>query len=486
LDEAGAPEGPGNGGTAGTPSTVDNQDETGGEAGTSGAGSGGGGAANTAGSASGGDAGVERDQRCESGSYDTNLDDDALTCAEWSVCPPGTFVDTAGTFKRDQLCTPCPEGTFLAESNGLACERWEKCFVGQQIEEDPSATTNRSCGTPEKFAYYYGHAKGFVVTEDRATLLMSASVDPSYPELDYTELLSYSLDGSQQASAILTGSADGGVYPDDDGWLSSLTQVNNELFVGGARGDAYTVSKLGPDGNRVWELELDATPESANVGLSGDASNVHAVLDVGDGQAVHHVLDSEGNLLRSSPLTTADYLTGGERELKVELANDGHLYIGAEDTILEFDENDIAVAAHSLDYGRLEQMARDPARGIYALSNSYVAEEGNRLFHLNAGETIAVTTLSVDGTPLLINGRPAFEVLTVTADGLLFAGNPDHRPALLRTDFEGEVVSYDVRYDFNGNVDFIAVRETTLGQVLVAGDAIGAAFVFEWPAPTTP
>src|SRR5690606_10550792 len=127
----------------------------GGSSGTGGANSDAGGGSST--SSTGGSSSGEA--ICGHGTYDTDPNDDELTCEEWSVCQPGTFQEELGNSLHDRICEPCPPGTFSDKTNVFSCRTWGRCIFGEETAVEPTNTSDRTWRAAASFPLYEMHSQ---------------------------------------------------------------------------------------------------------------------------------------------------------------------------------------------------------------------------------------------------------------------------------------------------------------------------------------
>jgi len=81
-----------------------------------------------------------------------NWDHDAnpgTSCAEWTSCVAGTYVDSPGGPTTDRTCARCANGTFSADENAASCTDFTVCAGGfDRVVQDGTSTTDVVCASP--------------------------------------------------------------------------------------------------------------------------------------------------------------------------------------------------------------------------------------------------------------------------------------------------------------------------------------------------
>lgn len=453
------------GGAGGGPAALGGGSASGGSA-SGGATSGGG--ASSGGTGTGGTA--DDEELCEWGSYDTDPDADALACAEWTVCPPGTFMSEHGGFFQDRLCEPCPEGTFSVIDDALFCSDAHRCFFGEQVEVELSATSDRSCALAQSFTPREGMPGTLVVSDEVVRFL----VRPFDSYLYYADITveNYSPEGDGLGSWVLgkQGSAQ----------ILDLAQVGDAVFVAGASSDAIPfIRKLAADGSTLWQQELEGLGDviyqmgiAEHDGLLHVAANSYSYA-AGETLLTRHVLDLDGNVQVNQTLAGRSYATGFDGSLWVVLSPTGTLFVAGSNHVQEFALDGELLADSVLgDSTWIQELGSDGSDGVYALTFESAGQR-QVLYHVGPNEDLAV------GVDLGYDYWTQLQAFTVTSEGLLFVGYGPDGPLLLRTDLDGRPLSSEVaERDY---AQFTAIAVAPSGAVLVAGMANQRAFVAPWP-----
>jgi len=80
---------------------------------------------------------------CLTGYFSTT--NNAASCARFTQCVAGQFVNAAGTSSSDRDCQPCGSGTFSTISNAASCSAHRTCPAHKYEARAPSATNDRLC-----------------------------------------------------------------------------------------------------------------------------------------------------------------------------------------------------------------------------------------------------------------------------------------------------------------------------------------------------
>ena len=82
--------------------------------------------------------------QCASGTFGDGVD-----CNPWSTCPVGEGLQDEGTPTTDRTCTPCVLGTsFSAVDSGEACQAVDApCAAGEYTSKAATLNSNRECTT---------------------------------------------------------------------------------------------------------------------------------------------------------------------------------------------------------------------------------------------------------------------------------------------------------------------------------------------------
>jgi hypothetical protein len=441
---------------------------------------------------------------CGSGEYDTDLTDDILTCAPWSVCGPGTHMDEIGTRTADRLCVACPEGTYSTEDNEFSCSVMHRCTLGEQVLVEGSASNDRTCEDADLFPTYHtsgdGSTRALVVTDAGAYVLgedYATGLD-----LWNGYVLHYSLSGDR-VSTFTPGGA-----------LWDMTHLGDDLFVTSVNHDTLAragepiynpgiLSKFSADGTLLWQRDLREVDNDhfSYVRTASHAGGVYTAarvderncVSVGGGYEcddidtapspsfVLHVHDTNGDRGLSTTLApSAEAIS----VTAISVASDGHLYVaiqlgpyGQDSAVLEVDETAVLVAEHPLMVLGEESviaLSPDTSGGVYAFTRSHEpgSEDRRALHRFAAGGEESFSQ------ELVFEER--IENFTVNNEGLLFVGSAAEGPVLLRAYTSGTVMTRDVLAPFATASQYSGIVETADGSVFVSGVARGL-FVVKWP-----
>jgi hypothetical protein len=295
--------------------------------GTSGAGTGGTNGAGTGGTSS-------PVKFCDLGKFDSNANDDELTCLPWSVCPPGTYVHESGNYTHDQVCEPCPSETFSEITNAPFCKEARRCTFAQEIASWPTPTTDRVCADADLFAPYHwddGETGGLVVTDRGVYLLAHSSAEHD------VFVVRYSLEGeSLEPWNLVEGVAD---MAD----IGDMTHLGDDIYVVGLGAEAPSgedtfarpgfVKKFSSDSGLVWDEPLGtgserfealriATHDGKLYVIAGLRANAEAPLET-----VLYVLDATGELLSERTLTPGD---GDPPSFDVAVTASGQVFVATD------------------------------------------------------------------------------------------------------------------------------------------------------------
>ncbi len=496
---AGDDGGMGSSGTGGV--TASGGNGAGGSSGTGGANSDAGGGSST--SSTGGSSSGEA--ICGHGTYDTDPNDDELTCEEWSVCQPGTFQEELGNSLHDRICEPCPPGTFSDKTNVFSCRTWGRCIFGEETAVEPTNTSDRTCRAATSFPLHEMHSqsstRSLVVTRSGAYLLVGEGHD-----LWNGSVLRYSLQGDNL-----------------DVWqlgqhLGDMVPIEEDIFVAGSRSvedlDSAVLTEPGflqkytAEGALVWDRTLgDATVDHYSyVRVAARDGDLYVVARVDEYSCVVteegtqcedspaprrtmlHVFDAEG-VAKLSKVLENDSKVGGI--IDVEVATDGHIYVALSrfpsaygfdyPYIVEYDSAGVQTAEHSVrDWNEdwVRKMAADESGtgSVYVLSQSDNTSESPeyRLSALAAnGQLLSSNVLDIEGSA---------DMFTLDGDLAMMIGVSADGPQLIATDLSGALVSRDVLSDMHATT-FTGLALSDDGGVYFSGVQNYAAFVKPWPQP---
>lgn len=82
---------------------------------------------------------------CESGTFTST--DNAEACTTWTTCEPGEFVDNTPSTTVDRDCQPCAEGFYSSEPNSGTCAAIGTCAPGTTQTAPGSGTSPPTCAT---------------------------------------------------------------------------------------------------------------------------------------------------------------------------------------------------------------------------------------------------------------------------------------------------------------------------------------------------
>ena len=481
-----------------------------------------GGTAGIGGDASGGAGGSSNLPFCSWGYYDTDDTDDELTCAPWAVCGPGEFQLEFGDATHNRVCAPCPEGSWNANVSS-SCKPTTDCRFGQEVETEPTPTSDRVCKTADEFPEEdlgdYVVPGPLVVTDDSAYLL----VDVAYTD---AVVLRYSLEGVSL-----------GYWPAAESQASTtdLTQLGDDLILAGIRPfedtDAGTFSHPGfvrsftPNGTLNWEYDFDAQPDehfnSADVAIHGGVVYALALVRQNDcpltmdgytcsnpsppAHLVLSVIDADGTEV-TRDILEAD--TNVDRVSGFTVASDGQIYVvvtrvtrtfadncdeidpdydyyyyylqcvtgvpSYRDALLQFDGTEL-IHEHPLreSYPEvLKSVSADDSGNVYVLmrlAGEYVLYRSD-----GSGDALQEDVLDVPEGEWV-------EQFAITDTGLALVGAATNGPLLLRTDPDGEVLSRHVVEQMELPFRLGGVAEADDGRLFIGGTFYDTAFVVPWP-----
>jgi hypothetical protein len=81
---------------------------------------------------------------CTDGTWDHD-GKPATNCIPWLLCLPGSYISSPGSATADQLCTPCPAGSFSTVANSEVCAGYSECAPGTYVAIPPTTQSDQTC-----------------------------------------------------------------------------------------------------------------------------------------------------------------------------------------------------------------------------------------------------------------------------------------------------------------------------------------------------
>ncbi len=246
---------------------------------------------------------------------------DGETCVPWTNCKPGEWVESVGTDREDQKCTPCGAGTFSDDYNSEECSPctrgfstegadectpWTACDWDQVLKTEGDAQTDTTCDPGAFFREFDSEAsdRGLAVAVDadeNVYVLGSTNADPEDLDVDTCDqgscrtssyVIKYNAQGEQQWIHFLTSNEgvearDVAVDSQGDVYIGGFTEGD---LVGKNQGstDGFLI-KMDGNQNVLWSKPLATTESDTVEGLFIDKND--RVYAAG---GTRGILDSEG------------------------------------------------------------------------------------------------------------------------------------------------------------------------------------------------